>query len=417
MGKYVAFLFALVSFVQLALASGVVTNVTLRQLQPWDGLVEIGYDLTEDVVAPEGERLATKIMVCDLDGGQEYAPKALDGTPSYTAGHHRLVWNAAKEGVAFASSNVIANVTVKLAPRPRYCVIDLSGGTRVASHPVSYLDDIPAGGWTDEYKTTKLVLRYIAPGAFTMGSPWDEVGRYYSDETQHEVTLTTGFWIGVFEVTQKQYQLVMGSTPSFYEGDMRPVESVSYNTIRGSSSGARWPVSSAVDETSFMGRIRAKTGVDGFDLPTEAQWEYACRAGTTTALNSGKDLTSTTRDANMNEVGRYGYNNGHQGGSEDGKGGYSSNHTTVGSYQPNAWGLYDMHGNVSEWCLDWHGSYGSGAARDPKGATSGSYRVRRGGGWSIDAQDCRSANRGYGTPSDSYNFGGFRLCCSAGLAR
>ena len=414
MGKYVAFLFALVSFVQLALASGVVTNVTLRQLQPWDGLVEIGYDLTEDVVAPEGEGLATKIKVCDLDGGLDYAPKALHGTPSYTAGHHRLVWHAAKEGVAFASSNVIANVTVKLAPR--YCVIDLSGGTGAASYPVSYLNDIPAGGWTDEYKTTKLVLRNIAPGAFTMGSPTDEVGRF-SGETQHEVTLTTGFWIGVFEVTQKQYQLVMGSTPSYYNGDMRPVEGVSYNTIRGSSSGAGWPGSSAVDATSFMGRIRAKTGVAGFDLPTEAQWEYACRAGTTTALNSGKDLTSTTRDANMNEVGRYGYNNGHQGGSKDGKGGYSSNHTTVGSYQPNAWGLYDMHGNVYEWCLDWYGSYSSSAASDPKGATSGSSRVQRGGSWGGHAQYCRSAIRDNGTPSGANGNYGFRLCCSAGLAR
>ncbi|MGN0846714.1 MAG: formylglycine-generating enzyme family protein, partial [Kiritimatiellia bacterium] len=277
-------------------------------------------------------------------------------------------------------------------------------------YPVTYLNSIPAGGWTDEYKTTRLVLRHIEPGTFTMGSPSGELGRD-GGETQHRVTLTTGFWMGIFEVTQKQYSLVMGSNPSSHTGDKRPVEDVSYNAIRGSSSGAGWPGSAAVDPTSFMGRLRTRTGLAGVDMPTEAQWEYACRAGTTTALNSGRNLTNTDRDANMNEVGRYGYNQ------NDGKGGYSDYHTTVGSYKPNAWGLYDMHGNVWEWCLDWYTSCGTSAVSDPMGAPSGSYRVRRGGCWIIFAQGCRSALRGRNYPSSSGDNVGFRLCCSAGPSK
>lgn len=237
-----------------------------------------------------------------------------------------------------------------------------------------------------------------------MGSPDSEKGRY-SDETQHQVTLTEDFYIGVFEITQKQYSLIYGSNPSSYKGDTRPVEYVSYNTIRGTggTAGAGWPTyGHAVDSGSFLGKLRAKTGKT-FDLPTEAQWEYACRAGTTTALNTGKNLTSTGRDSAMDEAGRYNYNQ------NDGKGGYSSNHTKVGSYLPNAWGLYDMHGNVWEWCLDWYKSdLDSSAVTDPKGPNSGSYRVIRGGGWGGSAQRCRSAYRRNGNPSSRSN-SGFRV--------
>ena len=260
---------------------------------------------------------------------------------------------------------------------------------------------LPEGGWTEEYKTTKMVLSKINAGKFTMGSPADELGRY-DDEVQHEVTLTKPFFAGVFEVTQKQYELIMGNNPAHYLGDARPVECVSYDMIRGSDKGSGWPANSDVDETSFLGVLRAKTN-QAFDLPTEAQWEFACRAGTTTALNSGKNLSGTISCANLAEVGRcYGNMN-------DGKGGYNE-HTTVGSYLPNAWGLYDMHGNVLEWCLDWYQySLGSDPATDPKGDAEGIYRVLRSGGWNFNASDCRSADRGDVTPGDVYNFGGFRV--------
>ena len=279
-----------------------------------------------------------------------------------------------------------------------YLVIDLSGGPNAASYPVSNLTDIPSGGWTDEYKTTKLVLRRIDPGTFTMGSPTGEAGRQDSDETPHQVTLTHSYYIGVFELTQRQWELVMGDRPSGFSNTvcyaMRPVENVSYNLIRGADLGKYWPQMNAVDEASFMGKLRAKTG-RLFDLPTEAQWEYACRAGTTTALNSGKNLSAASGvDANMAEVGRYYYNSGSYNNSYDYNGSTDETGTAkVGSYLPNAWGLYDMHGNVGEWCLDWFGAEVLDAMADPAGAESGSQRSERGGNWGNYSLHCRSGHK------------------------
>ena len=156
--------------------------------------------------------------------------------------------------------------------------------------------------------------------------------------------------------------------------------------------------------------MRKKTALATFDLPTEAQWEYACRAGTTTALNSGHDLTSVDSDQNLDAIARYWSNSRlllRQGCAP------SASTAIVGSYLPNAWGLYDMHGNVWEWCLDWYGPY-PGTVTDPAGAASGAFRVLRGGSWSYGATFCRSAYRYfYGSRGSSpslqcYNFG-FRV--------
>lgn len=279
-----------------------------------------------------------------------------------------------------------------------YMVIDLSGGPDATNYPVSYLNAVPAGGWGDEYKTTKLVLRKIPHGTFTMGSPTNEVGREI-DETQHQVTLTKDFYIGVFEVTQKQWERVMGNWPSYFTNasyrETRPVERVSYYEIRenpaNNAISSNWPQSDQVHADSFMGKLRAKTGLSTFDLPTEAQWEYACRAGTTTAINSGYNLTNVHADARAAEVGRYFYN--HPGG-YSGSSSVSTDGGTakVGCYLPNPWGLYDMHGNVWEWCLDWYGSYPD-TVSDPKGAVSGSGRVLRGCGYHNEAYGCRSPDR------------------------
>ena len=288
-----------------------------------------------------------------------------------------------------------------------YMIVDLSAGPTAPSYPIDYTNAPPAGGWTDEYKTTKLVLRRIPGGSFTMGSPTNELGRW-DEEAPHPVTLTKDYYLGVFEVTQRQWERVMGYWPSYFTNalyrDFRPVERVAYHDVRGTGAGTNWPADGGVDADSFLGRLRAKTG-QAFDLPTEAQWERACRAGTPTALNSGFDLTNIYADVHVKAVGRYAYNGGST---------YTANSDTnsgsakVGSYQPGPWGLYDLHGNVWEWCLDWYGDY-PGAASDPAGADSGSSRAERGGGFNDFAAVCRSANRNASAPDEWYFNLGFRL--------
>ncbi len=358
-------------------------------------------DLTVTPVAPFDYKVSgataaeasVPVSVTATDGNRTYVARTLSGTTNCTNGRHRGYWNMAKDGVMVTAMDSVVQVEYAAL----YCVVDLSGGTSATSYPVSYLADVPTGGWTDEYKTTKLVLRRVEAGSFIMG--------YDQTDESHRVTISQPFYVGVFEVTQRQWELVMGTKPSYFSNAScyatRPVERVSYNDIRGSSDGARWPSSSAVDATSFLGKLRAKTGVDGFDLPTEAQWEYACRAGTTSTYNDGGD----TED-DLKTLGRY---------RDNGGSGFSSSCGTangtaaVGSYVPNAWGLYDMHGNVWEWCLDWrHGSLSYGT--DPEGSSSGSYRVERGGGWNGSASYCTSSGRYSGCPSDAINaFRGFRL--------
>ena len=327
---------------------------------------------------------------------------------AYKGADLQVKFSANSKGKATAAFKLLPNsaspafVGSDIPPAPPavtnrlYMVIDLSGGPDAESYPISYLNGVPEGGWTEEYKTTKMVLSKINAGKFTMGSPEDELGRD-EDEVQREVTLTKDFFIGVFETTQKQYDLIMGSNPSKHKGDARPVECVSYKTIRGREEGAGWPESSDVDSDSFLGVLRAKTN-QAFDLPTEAQWEYACRAGTTTALNSGKNLTDKSDCPEMDEVGRYYYN-----------GGANNYHAAVGSYLPNAWGLYDMHGNVDEWCLDWWENWNRDPATDPRGGEEGDKRIVRGGSWGIHASCCRSAFHIFYSPGFTSDYLGFRV--------
>jgi len=306
-----------------------------------------------------------------------------------------------------------------VAPREdTYLIVDLSGGSEATSYPVSYCSAPPLDGWTDEYKATKLVLRRIPAGTFMMGSPEGELGRE-EKEIQHQVTLTKDFYVGVFEVTQKQWALVKGNWPSYFNNpayrDSRPVEGVSYLLIMGTGKGWGWPSPfyRTPQPDSFLGDLNDRTGLV-FNLPTEAQWEYACRAGIATALNSDKNLTDKNTCPRMAEVGRYAWNGGNQGyaaPASDTAWGTAK----VGSYLPNQWGLYDMHGNVIEWCLDWFvDGYPEESVTDPEGAERGTYRVCRGGAWTKDAHYCRSAQRSYFGPTNSgSNFYGFRIAMMA----
>jgi len=304
--------------------------------------------------------------------------KKVDGLDYYSA------WSKAKKFTVANYKKDDDDVT-----EGDYMVVDLSSGK------ITYLKAVPKSGWSDVYKTTKMVLRKVPAGKFVMGSPTNEFGREEA-ETQHEVTLTKDFYIGIFEMTQKQYAVVTGDDPSYYKGDLRPVEQLTYNAIRGRNKGAEWPASSDVDDDSFFGKLRAKTG-QAFDLPTEAQWEYACRAGTTTALNNGTNITNDYYDANMFKLGRTYYN------MKDGKGGYEYT-TVVGCYLPNEWGLYDMHGNAREYCLDWYKeNIGEDPVTDPKGPETGYKRVLRSGSYYFGPKECRSAFRSHCSYADNYN--------------
>ena len=386
-----------------------VSNVVARQRWPWNGLVDVDYEVGGDTNLLAD--LTVQITFTASDGRSWVATNFLAGAePSVEPGAHRATWNtAADAGAGVMASNAIATVSLVRAPEPRWCVIDLSGGSAASSYPVTYVTDVPnvPGGFNaDAYKTTNLVLRLVKPsdwadGTFTMGGSC-------------EATLTNAFWIGVFETTQRQWELVAGGRPSYFRRDdgyaTRPVEKVSYEMIRGSDAGSMWPDSGDVDEDSFLGKLRARTGL-AFDLPTEAQWEFACRATTTTDYNNGSDWTDGTSCTNLDPLGRYWFNGG-GGGNGNPDCDTSGGTAAVGSYQPNEWGLYDCHGNVDEWCLDWFGDFAASAV-EPVGAPSGEKRVLRGGCWIDNAVNCRSTGRIGLTPDFVGTYYGFRLCLPA----
>jgi formylglycine-generating enzyme required for sulfatase activity len=235
-----------------------------------------------------------------------------------------------------------------------------------------------------------LNLTPIPAGTFTMGSPSSDPD-YHPDETQHQVTVSQNFYMGTYLVTQAQWTQVMGANPSYFQTPanlQRPVEEVSYTDITTAATGflAKLNQNAIVSPGIPSGYV--------FRLPTEAEWEYACRAGTTTRFYWG-DYS----DANTT-INSYAWYYGNDGATTE----------PVGGLLPNDWGLYDMAGNLQEWCQDWYGAYDSGPDTDPAGQTSGSYRVYRGGSWSGISLGCRSALRGFDYP-DSHANGtvGFRV--------
>ena len=228
-------------------------------------------------------------------------------------------------------------------------------------------------------------LRWCPAGTFLMGSPDSEKERA-SNELQHRVTLTKGFWLGEAQVTQKQWRGVTGDNPSYFNGDDNPVECISWE-----------------DAQKFCERVDTALGC-GARLPTEAEWEYACRAGTTTAYSWGDVLNGDRANCD----GKIPYGTAQNGP-------YLGRTSPVDLFGANAWGFNGMHGNVWEWCEDWFGDYPSGDVTDPEGPAVGSNRVLRGGGWNSHACDCRSAFRSGYNPGCRSNFFGFRLACSTML--
>jgi formylglycine-generating enzyme required for sulfatase activity/uncharacterized protein YraI len=243
-----------------------------------------------------------------------------------------------------------------------------SSGTQVA---VGVYPQPPAAAQTHRNSLGMEFVR-IEAGTFQMGA--NDGDAYNDEEPVHTVRLTQPFYLGKHEVTQGQWQAVMGNNPSMFTGDPnRPVENVSWDDVQ-----------------EFIRRLNAREGGAMYRLPTEAEWEYAARAGTTTRWSFGDDA---------GQLGRYAWYDRNAGGQT----------YPVGQLQPNPWGLYDMHGNVWEWVQDWYGSYTNGTAVDPAGPSSGSARVLRGGSWRGVARHCRSAGRGHDAPGFRGGNLGFRL--------
>ena len=278
--------------------------------------------------------------------------------------------------------------------------------------PSYFVDTSSVGTVTRYYQAVLLTTINLVPlpnfveipaGTFVMGSPATEKERGYQ-ETQHTVTISHDFYMSKYEVTQKEYLAVMWNNPSYFttkdesgktiSPDLnRPVESVSWN-----------------DATNYCAKLTASEKAAGrlpdgwvYRLPTESEWEYACRGGTTTVFHYGNDL----RSGMANFHGDWEYVGG-TGTVINSKGIYLLRTTAVGSYAPNGFGLYDMHGNVREWCLDLSDFYPVGSVTDPKGPPSGSSRALRGGSFRFEASSCRSAMRGGIVPDSRLGFIGFR---------
>jgi formylglycine-generating enzyme required for sulfatase activity len=258
-------------------------------------------------------------------------------------------------------------------------------------------------------------LVFIPPGTFTMGSPTTEAARY-SGETQHTVTISRGFWMGKYLVTQGDYLAVVGSNPSYFRNGRNALYGGTGGTI---TDELLHPVETVswYDATNYCALRTQQERAGGliptnyvYRLPTESEWEYAARAGTTTAFYLGSGLHS----GQANFAGQYEYD-ASVGGINNPSGIFLGITTPVGSYAPNPWGLYDMIGNVFEWCQDWYDVYPGGSVIDPEGPASGSSRVIRGGYWGSFAWLCRSAYRDYIViPDSGGSIIGFRVVLAPG---
>ena len=415
-----------------------VSNVAMSQ-DDQTRTVTIAYDLSAPAVvtldiqtnnAASGEWLSI--------GARYLTSLSGDVSRKVEAGSHTIRWQPDKawHSDTVRGENARAVVTAwALNGLPDYMVVDLT----VKSNVTFYVseDALPEGIGSNVYRTDKMVLRRI-PAAqirWRMGAPEGEDGQSFwrsgvglvntaLSETPHYVTFTNDYFMGVFEVTQRQYELMASATPStaknYDDSPMRPVETITWNTIRG----AAWPGNANPSASSFFGKLRSHVGiVDTFDLPTEARWEYACRAGTETGLNNGTEL-GTSVDGNLYQTATpalepIAWTKGNSASNtiDD----VEQTHV-VGRKAPNAWGLYDMIGNVAENCLDiYYEDVASLSSVEPCGPTlaesgysSGSqYYVYRGGGFDAYARNCRSAARL--STKCSWNFAnlGFRVCCGA----
>jgi len=374
-----------------------ITNVVARQRWPWSRLVNIDYEVkcadtqrVDVAVAGYSGTAPVFLPVGSLSGDLYNVPP----------GTRRIVWDPGKTTY---TNELYTRFSVELmtAQVPLYMIVDLMKDVS-STNQITYLYPgdgslVTTGRWTnvwfgvtnDVYRKDKLVLRRVPAGSYMMGA----------GAGTKPVTLTQACYAGVFEVTEAQWYRIMG-TDSSTSGS--PKRNVSYNRIRGATNdvpAVNWyTTGSEVRPTSFIGRLRSKTGMSDFDLPTEAQWQYLCRAGTQSYYSDG--VSTSEADTNiLNEIGWWRQNS-------------ASQIKTVGLLAPNAWGLYDMHGNVWETCLDWYVESDSGdtvAATNPPGPVSGAVRVACGGASSLLAEGVSCASRGSCAPGSWDGSIGFRI--------
>jgi formylglycine-generating enzyme required for sulfatase activity len=307
-------------------------------------IVGADYMLVDNLVTAlrsTGYTVEVVAVMCDLEEALRRNENRGDNVSAYYAEQFQRQWiidacRGTKDGLAEGAQ--------QQAPKPATTTPQL------ASNP----------GATPEMSQTYtnsigMEFALIPAGEFLMGSDKGKDPEAHDDETPlHRVTISRPFYLGKYAVTQAQWEAVMGSNPSYFKGRSNPVETVSWDDVQ-----------------KFIWSLNIQEGNGCYRLPTEAEWEYACRAGTTGVYSYGDDAGS---------LGHYAWYAGNSG----------KKPHPVGQKEPNAWGLYDMHGNVWEWVQDWYDDYSSASVTDPKGPASGSYRVLRGGGWGLVARYCRS---------------------------
>ena len=436
------------SMMLLASDTPEVSNVTMMQAS-FGRQVTITYQLNN---APNGAVVTLDVQTNrtgavtadDADwfsiGGEAVCNAQGDVWKKVAQGGRMIMWrpDLSWEGhkIERANGGVRAVVTAwALDNTPDYMVVDISAGAQPNTQKYYPSVDFLPGGLlsNDIYRKTTVVMRKIMAKdvTWTMGSTTLETQRESREDT-HQVTLTNNYYIGVFPVTQAQWELIQPSStvPSYFNNAadcaMRPVEQVSYNEIRNSANTSwnatyNWPHDP--NPSSALGKLRTKTGID-FDLPSEAQWEFAARAGNgDTKWGDGSGILNSDTDDNLALIGRYKMNGGCVGGSSvpAQSCGATNGTAIVGSYAPNAWGLYDTAGNVYEWCLDWYAiditEIGGKVNIDPVtpgntiSGASGTSRVKRGGCWRYAATYCRPAYRDANSPSASDKNNGFRVAC------
>ena len=408
--------FAAMVMASMACEAASVGEVCVRQMWPWHEKVRIDYTLSGE----PGELSDIKVTVRD-PSGKEVIPlcSSFSGDLMEVLPGERVIWwDPTASGLELGNTQLSFTLEAESDPK-RYCVIDIS---EPGAYKVSYHEAAPAGGWnTDEYKTTKMVFRHLRPGTFLMGTPEDEVGRRtenvgndVKDMDRHRVTLTKDYYLAIFPLTFKQATLINGSelgkTSSYvaYQKETSPAVNISVKELLGMSGGGtgnptpqQWYASPVPLEGSLLhvlgSNIKESAIPEGmhFALPTEAQWEYACRAGTISAYGNGSDSVEGIGPLRPN----------------------SSPMSPVGKYNPNAWGFYDMHGCVWQWTIDIYSGYNKSDDRDVVDpyypmSPSSYWAALRGGCYAESftvVTDNRSGSRHYRTYSVKTSVAGVRI--------